>query len=191
MDDMNEAKYCAADLEVKLARWEKEASHYKAYALSRNLIVERDELQQRLDALLGMLAPKKLPVNNYYCCCPACGWHGGSESTEGGGPIGDTGDYGDILCPQCLEPISDSDEMVQFLVCINRQALRIASGLSWPVVDCQSCGVQIDELDKFCISGPLCSVCLDSQMAWCEEQGKRIDAQVETQAEMSASCDGD
>lgn len=35
--------------------------------------------------------------------CPACGWRGLSRDCAGGQPIADTGDYGDVLCPTCLE----------------------------------------------------------------------------------------
>lgn len=33
--------------------------------------------------------------------CRRCGWTGMSNETEGGGPIADTGDFSDIVCPQC------------------------------------------------------------------------------------------
>lgn len=34
--------------------------------------------------------------------CPACGWVGMSNETEGGDQIADTGDYAQIVCPQCM-----------------------------------------------------------------------------------------
>lgn len=37
----------------------------------------------------------------YWCHCTSCGWQGSSEDTDGGGQIADTGDYGDVLCPNC------------------------------------------------------------------------------------------
>lgn len=40
----------------------------------------------------------------YPCRCPACGWEGMSNETEGGTPIADTGDYSDLVCPECAKP---------------------------------------------------------------------------------------
>jgi hypothetical protein len=34
--------------------------------------------------------------------CPICGWEGKSNQAEGGHAITDTGDYEDIVCPQCF-----------------------------------------------------------------------------------------
>jgi RecJ-like exonuclease len=35
--------------------------------------------------------------------CPKCGWTGLSRDCEGGGQIADTGDYSDIICPECYK----------------------------------------------------------------------------------------
>ena len=37
------------------------------------------------------------------CRCKKCGWIGSGEEAEGGQPIADTGDFGDITCPICVE----------------------------------------------------------------------------------------
>lgn len=34
--------------------------------------------------------------------CPECNWQGMSNECEGGGPIADTGDYDNIVCPKCF-----------------------------------------------------------------------------------------
>jgi hypothetical protein len=36
------------------------------------------------------------------CSCPLCGWKGSSTDAAGGGPIADTGDFDDLLCPVCI-----------------------------------------------------------------------------------------
>lgn len=36
-------------------------------------------------------------------CCPKCGWRGLSRDAAGGGQIADTGDYDDIVCPECIK----------------------------------------------------------------------------------------
>lgn len=45
------------------------------------------------------------PLDNtgkwFNVCCQSCGWTGSSEFLDGGGQIADTGDYGDIYCPNC------------------------------------------------------------------------------------------
>ena len=33
--------------------------------------------------------------------CPQCGWEGLSRDAAGGGAIADTGDYDDVICPEC------------------------------------------------------------------------------------------
>lgn len=46
--------------------------------------------------------------------CPKCGWRGLSCDCSGGGQIADTGDYGDVECPQCVaeqEKIMESDDV--------------------------------------------------------------------------------
>jgi phage FluMu protein Com len=35
--------------------------------------------------------------------CPRCGWKGLSRDCAGGNAIADTGDYDDILCPECIK----------------------------------------------------------------------------------------
>ncbi len=35
--------------------------------------------------------------------CPKCGRTGLSRDAAGGGQIADTGDYGDVICPVCIE----------------------------------------------------------------------------------------
>lgn len=35
--------------------------------------------------------------------CPECKWIGKSTDCGGGGPLADTGDYNDIVCPVCLK----------------------------------------------------------------------------------------
>ena len=35
--------------------------------------------------------------------CPACGWRGLSRDCAGGHPIADTGDYSEVVCPECLK----------------------------------------------------------------------------------------
>jgi ribosomal protein L37E len=42
--------------------------------------------------------------------CPRCGWRGLSEDCEGGGPMGDTGDYSEVTCPRCGNNVDDDEE---------------------------------------------------------------------------------
>lgn len=44
------------------------------------------------------------------CKCPRCGWQGLSRDAAGGGPIADTGDFADPVCPKCLGDDSTKDE---------------------------------------------------------------------------------
>ena len=39
----------------------------------------------------------------WYGFCPECGWHGSARLAFGGGPIGMTGDYDDVICPECTK----------------------------------------------------------------------------------------
>jgi hypothetical protein len=40
----------------------------------------------------------------YYAVhCPECGWNGSSEHCAGGGAIADTGEYSEIVCPECFK----------------------------------------------------------------------------------------
>ena len=38
------------------------------------------------------------------CQCTECGWKGMSNETAGGEAMGDTGDYNEIVCPECIKP---------------------------------------------------------------------------------------
>jgi hypothetical protein len=41
-------------------------------------------------------------LNRYYPAkCQKCWWVGSSSKVNGGGPLGDSGDYDDIYCPRC------------------------------------------------------------------------------------------
>jgi len=45
---------------------------------------------------------RRFDTNNYYWCkCENCGWEDSSEHSAGGHSIGDTGDYGEVVCPIC------------------------------------------------------------------------------------------
>lgn len=45
---------------------------------------------------------KKDKADNYWLAvCDVCKWWGSSRLLGGGGPIADTGDYGDCWCPVC------------------------------------------------------------------------------------------
>lgn len=45
----------------------------------------------------------------YWCKCEKCGWEGSSQLCKGGGPIADTGDYDDALCPECMSNDLDGE----------------------------------------------------------------------------------
>lgn len=47
--------------------------------------------------------------NKYWCKCESCGWENSSEFVNGGGAIGDTGDYSDVTCPVCGSNKLDGD----------------------------------------------------------------------------------
>lgn len=57
--------------------------------------------------------------NDYFATeCETCGWMGSSGDCNGGGQIGDTGDYSDPTCPVCSNMIScDEIEEDQPLIC--------------------------------------------------------------------------
>lgn len=49
------------------------------------------------------------------CRCPKCGWQGMSNETQGGSIIADSGDYDDVVCPECVKtggwtPVDDIPE---------------------------------------------------------------------------------
>jgi hypothetical protein len=48
------------------------------------------------DGTIPVVDPHFYPMR-----CIVCGWRGSSEHTDGGLPIADTGDYGELRCPQC------------------------------------------------------------------------------------------
>lgn len=39
--------------------------------------------------------------------CPKCGWRGLSRDCAGGGSLGDSGDYDDVVCSACLKDRED------------------------------------------------------------------------------------
>lgn len=49
--------------------------------------------------------------------CSVCGWRGLSRDCVGGGPIADTGDYNDPICPECFQDgdynVVEDDKNVQ------------------------------------------------------------------------------
>ena len=42
------------------------------------------------------------PSNYWTAKCPKCGWVGKSIECEGGQAIADTGDFSEVVCPQCF-----------------------------------------------------------------------------------------
>ena len=48
-------------------------------------------------------------ISYYKVYCPKCGWKGLSRDTAGGNAIADTGDYSDIVCPECYSNLEDVD----------------------------------------------------------------------------------
>jgi hypothetical protein len=58
----------------------------------------------------------------YIAICDKCGWWDSSKLLDGGGQIGDTGDYGDCFCPVCGN--ANTDEVDENESEIDHQANR-------------------------------------------------------------------
>lgn len=51
-----------------------------------------------------------MPAEYYPVKCTKCDWTGSSELAAGGHQIADTGDYDDLVCPECWAYVDDIEQ---------------------------------------------------------------------------------
>lgn len=95
--------------------------------------------------------------------CHRCGWFGCYSKVGGCEPIGDTGDYGEALCPECNAYIGVEEELLrEVYAAIKGRILARVEGRPWPAFPCCFCEKEVTkETGYFTTDYVACRPCDD------------------------------
>lgn len=122
-----------------------ELIQYGEQAKERNTAL-LDELERVKLIISDVLTPGKLkPLYSGAVACHRCGWYGCYSKVGGCEPIGDTGDYGEPLCPECYACIGNMEEenVPSLLTAILSRFQARLDGTPWPALPCDTCKVLV------------------------------------------------